>query len=164
MTEAEGLRVLRRHLPRTLARGLAALHRCNTTLWELEDRVRDTTVPATIASLKREIDATNLARHAAIARIDAAVLARYKTGRAAHRRGAVLDSSSLGQMLDRLSILVLKRARVGAPAALALASAQWLHGLSCLDRAVAALAAGTWVHHPAGEVKQYGTRRRSPAG
>ena len=159
MTEADALRAIRRHLPRGIGEGLGTLHHRNRRLWELEDQVRATDVPAAIATLKRAIDIANLARHAAVAQIDAAVLARYKRGRAAHQRGAVLDSSSIGQMLDRLSILALKRARVAGPTAHALAAAQWEHALACLERAVAALTAGTWVHHAAGEVKQYGVAR-----
>jgi hypothetical protein len=157
--DADGLREIRRHLPRVLARGLAPLHQRNARLWELEDRVRGTDVAPTIARLKRSIDAANLARHAAVKRIDAAVLEHYKRGRDATERGAVIDSSSVGQMLDRLSILVLKRARIaGSPTQTLLA--QWAHAITCLDRAIAALVAGTWVHHAAGEIKQYGRPNR----
>ena len=151
--ETDGLREIRRHVPRAIARGLTLLHRRNTALWDLEDRVRATDAATMIAKLKRAIDAANLARHAAVKQIDAAVLDRYKRGRTATERGAVIDSCSVGQMLDRLSILVLKRARIAGSEALL---AQWAHAMTCLDRAVAALAAGTWVHHAAGEIKQYG--------
>jgi hypothetical protein len=87
----------------------------------------------------------------------------YPRGRAMTARGAVLDSSSVGQMLDRLSILVLKRARISGPASAKLL-AQWAHAIAALDRAVAALAAGTWVHHAAGDVKQYGRRKSAKPG
>ncbi|HEY4178326.1 MAG TPA: DUF4254 domain-containing protein [Kofleriaceae bacterium] len=156
MTEATALRIIRSHVPAAIARGLAAVHRQNRTLWELEDKVRSTNVATTIARHKAGIDRANLARHAAVKVIDAAVLARYPRGLAVGARGAVVDSASVGQMLDRLSILALKRARITAPTSLQLASAQWDHVLACLDRAIAACKAGTWVHHPAGEVKQYG--------
>lgn len=156
--ETESLRIARRRLPRAIAGGLGSLHHQNRRLWDLEDKVRAATAPRSIARLKADIDRTNLARHAAVKVIDAAVLARYRRGRTAGERGAVIDSASIGQMLDRLSILALKRARVVGPTAHALAAAQWAHALACLDRAVAALVAGRWVHHPAGEVKQYGVR------
>jgi hypothetical protein len=159
MTEAESLRIIRTHVPAAIGRGLAAVHRENRTLWTLEDKVRSTTVAATIARHKAAIDRANLARHAAVKVIDAAVLARYPRGLTLGARGAVVDSASVGQMLDRLSILALKRARISAAAAQKLASQQWTHVIACLDRAVAALAAGTWVHHSAGEVKQYGRKR-----
>jgi hypothetical protein len=154
--EADSLREIRRIIPAALAKGFDVLHRRNRRLWKLEDSVRRTQVPADVTALKRAIDAANLARHAAVKQIDAAVLARNPRGRRLAERGAVLDSSSVGQMLDRLSILALKRARVVRPEAEALAAAQWRHVLASLERALAALAAGTWVHHPAGEVKQYG--------
>lgn len=153
--EADGLSEIRRRLPRAIARGLAVVHRRNRALWNLEDRVRNASAATVIAKLKRAIDVANLARHAAVKQIDASVLEYQPRGRAATDPGAVFDSSSVGQMLDRLSILVLKRARItGAPAQTLLA--QWAHAIACLERAVAALTAGTWVHHPAGEVKQYG--------
>jgi hypothetical protein len=160
MTDAEGLREIRRHLPRGIARRLALLHQRNRALWDLEDGVRAAKTATKIATLKRAIDVANLARHAAVKRIDAAVKERYPRGRTITERGAVLDSSSVGQMLDRLSILVLKRARIAGSATKTLL-AQWTHAIAGLDRAVAALVAGTWVHHAAGEVKQYG--RRKPA-
>jgi hypothetical protein len=155
MSESEDLREIRRRLPRTIARGFGPLHHRNRRLWTLENTVRQTEVPAKIAALKRAIDVANLARHAGVAHIDAAVLACYRRGRAPHQRGAVIDSSSVGQMLDRLSILALKRARVAGPTARALADTQWAHVLASLERAISALTAGTWVHHPAGEVKHY---------
>jgi hypothetical protein len=159
VTETEALRIVRRHVPAAVARGLGALHLHNRRLWDLEDKVRAATSPVSIARLKADIDRANLARHAAVKVIDAAVLVRYRRSRLLGERGAVVDSSSVGQMLDRLSILALKRARVVGPTANALAAAHWAHTLACLDRALAALAAGTWVHHAAGEVKQYGVRR-----
>jgi hypothetical protein len=161
MTESEGLAIIRRRLPRAIERGLGTLHHRNRRLWDLEDEVRTTEVANRIAKLKRAIDEASLARHAAVKAIDAAVLARYRRGAQPRQRGAVIDSSSVGQMLDRLSILVLKRSRVVGPTASSLAAARWDHGLACLDRALEALAAGRWVHHPAGEVKQYGAVRRA---
>jgi hypothetical protein len=154
--EVEGLREIKRLLPRAIAAGVATLHRRNAALWDLEDRVRNTTVATTIAKLKRAIDIANLARHGAVKQIDAAVLKHYARGRRATARDAVIDSSSIGQMIDRLSILVLKRARIASPSQTLLA--QWAHAIACLERAVAALVAGTWVHHAAGEIKQYGRR------
>jgi hypothetical protein len=159
VTETEALTIIRKHVPRAVARGLGSLHHHNRRLWDLEDKVRAATSPSSIARHKADIDRANLARHAAVKVIDAAVLARYRRGRELGARGAVIDSASIGQMLDRLSILALKRARVVGPTAHGLAAAQWAHTLACLDRAVKALSAGTWVHHPAGEVKQYGVRR-----
>jgi len=158
--EADGLAIIRRHVPKAVARGLALVHHRNRRLWDLEDRVRATDDAETIAGLKRAIDAANLARHKAVERVDAAVLKQYKRGLAPSQRGAVLDSCSVGQMLDRLSILVLKRARVAGPTAHAVITAQWAHAIASLDRAAKALAAGKWVHHAAGEVKQYGRAQK----
>jgi len=160
MTEAEGLGILRRGLPAVLSRGVGALLRHNRRLWRLEDQLRATEVPTRIAELEREREAASVARRAGITAIDAAVLTRYKRGARPRERGAVLDSSSIGQQLDRLTILVLKRARVVGPTAHGIARARWEHALACLERSVAALVAGRWVHHPAGAVRQYGPAPR----
>jgi len=159
MTEAKGLDEIRSRLPAPVRRGLARLHANNRSLWDLEDQVRGTQAAPRIAALKRAIDRANLARHAAVKDIDAAVLRQFPCGLRSHQRGAVIDSSSVGQLLDRLSILVLKRARVSGAPARALATAHWDHVLACLDRALTALAAGRWVHTPLGEVKQYGAAK-----
>jgi hypothetical protein len=157
MTEAEGLGILRKRLPAVIGARLGALVRHNRRLWNLEEQVRAAADAEEVARLRREQERARGARLAAVAAIDDAVLARWRRGRAPGDRGAVLDSASVGHQLNRLAILVIRRARAVGPTAHAIASAQWDHAFACLDRALVALAAGTWVHHPR-DFRQYGAR------
>ncbi len=87
---------------------LSRLHRANFDLWHLEDRARDPrSSDAEIAAVKRRIDVTNQQRNDAVEQIDVELLAVL----AAHGLpdvSAPLHSETVGQMLDRLSILSLK--------------------------------------------------------
>lgn len=130
-----------------------ALHAANRALWRLEDRVRDVRALREKGRIKLQIDRANLRRHARVAEIDAEVVRRWRGA----RRG-YLSSESIGQMLDRGSILVLKRAKVGETPAL---EHKWGHLLACLERAMIAVRAGRFVHHEVGEVKAYGSVTRS---
>jgi hypothetical protein len=115
--------------------------------------VRDTDALLAKGRLKVQIDRANLRRHARVAALDAEVLRRWPRGGTPSR--GYLSSESIGQMLDRGSILALKHERLGATAAL---EAKWAHLVACLERAMAAVRAGRFVHHEVGEIKAYGTR------
>jgi hypothetical protein len=151
-TEARLLADLAGLLPRRLRPLLAALHRANRRLWRLEDRAREVDSDRERGAVKRQIDRANLARHRCVGELDAAVLQLFPRGARAGGRGAHLTSESLGQMLDRASILVLKRARLDD----ARVPARLDHLRACIAEALRALAAGRFVHHPVGEVKRYG--------
>lgn len=88
---------------------LLRLHRANFDLWHLEDRARDTqATDAVIASVKRSIDRTNQHRNDLVEQVDAMLMAEL----CAHglpNPDAALHSETPGMMLDRLSILSLKR-------------------------------------------------------
>jgi hypothetical protein len=82
-------------------------HRCNTLLWNEEDKARRTDVGAyEIAAGKRLIDQYNQKRNDATETIDEAILSEL----AAYPRStdARLNSETAGSMIDRLSILSLK--------------------------------------------------------
>ena len=79
----------------------------NLRQWDLEDATRDPGASdAQVANAKREIDRLNVSRHRLVEQIDAAI-------------DSVLDQSasalpateSPGMVLDRLSVLVIRRAR-----------------------------------------------------
>lgn len=87
---------------------IAANHRCNGLLWAEEDLARRTDVPPTeIVGNKRAIDRLNQQRNDAVEALDAALLARIAG--VAPQPDAWHNSETAGAMIDRLSILALKR-------------------------------------------------------
>ncbi len=79
----------------------------NLRQWDLEDATRDPGASdAEVANAKREIDRLNVSRHRLVEEIDAAidsVLDQQTT--------APLATESPGMVLDRLSVLVIRRTR-----------------------------------------------------
>ncbi len=85
---------------------IAENHRYNALLWLAEDQARRPDKPAQfITDKKREIDRHNQRRNDAIEAIDALLLKDLATPRVEAR----LHSETAGAMIDRLSILSLKR-------------------------------------------------------
>jgi hypothetical protein len=81
-------------------------HRANFDLWHEEDQARDPkATPQKIVEIKRAIDKLNQRRNDLMERIDQALLAAAGEQRAE----APLHSETPGMMIDRLSILDLKR-------------------------------------------------------
>jgi len=81
-------------------------HRCNILLWDAEDQARRSDVPdSAVVSSKRSIDRHNQQRNDAIECIDECLLASLP----AMLESSRLNSETAGGMIDRLSILSLKR-------------------------------------------------------
>ena len=137
---------------------LAELHSCNSLLWKLEDSVRSQYInDADVARIKREIDRTNLLRHKTVAELDRR-LAETLAGNFRADSERVLNSESLGQMLDRLSVLILKRdnfSKKGDVASLEKVMRHIRHIAACFDNAVELITKGAL---PPGcdELKDYG--------
>lgn len=99
------------------------LHRANFELWHQEDIARDAEAgDAAIAAAKRAIDRINQRRNDSVEQCDALLL-EMLAGERLPDPEAELHSETPGMMLDRLSILSLKRyhtleemERSGAPA------------------------------------------------
>jgi len=112
-------------------RWIESNHRCNTLLWDEEDLARRRDVPDTaIAGNKRAIDGYNQRRNDAIERIDEALLARVTA--VAVQPDAWHNSETAGAMVDRLSILALKRYHMGLQTRRADATAE--HVAACRDK------------------------------
>lgn len=138
-----------------LAQRVQLLHRCNQRLWDLEERVRDRALTRDeVVRLKRSIDVENLSRHAGIAALDTAFDARFGPQRAPGDPEAVVNSESLGQMVDRLSVLRLKiEHHTGAKRA----ALETRHALvvRCFDRIADACARGDGISQAFDEAKTY---------
>ncbi len=82
----------------------------NLRQWDLEDTTRDPGAGDTrVANAKREIDQLNMARHRLVEKIDAAIdSVLYQSAT------APIATESPGMVLDRLSVLVIRRARTAA--------------------------------------------------
>jgi hypothetical protein len=82
----------------------------NLRQWDLEDKTRDADASdSVVAQAKREIDRLNGGRHHLVQEIDAAIdsiLAQPAT--------APLATESPGMVLDRLSVLVIRRSRTAS--------------------------------------------------
>jgi len=92
------------------ARLVGELVASNLRQWDLEDTSRDPAADdATVAAAKREIDRLNLGRHRMVEEIDAAIGSVLVQPAA-----APIATESPGMALDRLSVLVIRRARIAA--------------------------------------------------
>jgi hypothetical protein len=88
---------------------IQTLHRANFELWNLEDRARDPNAEdSAIAAAKRAIDRVNQRRNDQVEQVDALLLENL-AGRDLPNPKAELHSETPGMMLDRLSILSLRR-------------------------------------------------------
>ena len=111
---------------------VAQLAAVNLRQWDLEDETRDAHAPdRVIATAKRAIDRLNLDRHRLVGAIDVAISALLDP-----RPSAVLATESPGMVIDRLSVLVIRRART---AALSGQDPSYAERLPALDAQVAAL-------------------------
>ena len=133
----------------------------NLQQWELEDLTRDPLASdEVVARAKREIDRLNVGRHHLIEQIDATIEAGID-----QRATAPLATESPGMVLDRLSVLVIRRARTASASARAPQYAQRLPeldarlaGLSfAFDSYIDELRAGTRQFLPYEGFKLYGS-------
>jgi hypothetical protein len=86
---------------------VARLARVNLRQWDLEDTTRDRAASdSVVADAKRAIDRLNLERHRLVREIDVAVAAELIPDTT-----AALATESPGMVVDRLSVLIIRRFR-----------------------------------------------------
>ena len=103
---------------------LLQLHHANFTLWHLEDRARSpVAADAEVAALKRSIDQANQRRNDLVEQVDTHLLHALASA-GLPGPDAPLHSETPGLILDRLSILALKRFHTAEEAARKNASTQ----------------------------------------
>jgi hypothetical protein len=94
----------------TLVRELA---QSNLAQWELEDVTRDPSASdEVVANAKRGIDRLNIGRHRLVAQIDALIVAGLE-----QNADVPLATESPGMVLDRMSVLIIRRVRTKSAAA-----------------------------------------------
>ena len=87
-------------------KGIISNHVYNSELWKLEDKARDRIAPdSQIAEVKRQIDKMNQMRNDEIERINAFLFEKLSP----MNENAILNTETPGSVLDRLSILSLKK-------------------------------------------------------
>ena len=131
---------------------VAALVGSNLKQWELEDATRDPcATEEEVAHAKRGIDRLNLGRHHLVEEIDASIAAGLD-----QPPDAPLATESPGMVLDRLSVLVIRRSRTESAS---VRHSDYAERLPELDARIAALSSAfdTYV----GEL-QAGNRRFLP--
>lgn len=115
-----------------LAGLVAELAGSNLRQWDLEDATRDVDAgDRAVANAKRSIDRLNVSRHRIVEQIDRAITAGLDLPDA-----APLATESPGMVIDRLSVLVIRRARTREAAS---RDGTYAERLPVLDRQVASL-------------------------
>ncbi len=90
------------------ARAIADLHACNLFQWQRESEIRDPGLEASeVVQLKSDIDRSNKQRSRLIGRLDEVCAARLRLVATGVPDGYI-NSETIGQLVDRLSILTLK--------------------------------------------------------
>ncbi len=137
----------------------------NLRQWDLEDTSRDPAADdSVVANAKREIDRLNIGRHHLVQEIDADFGASLD-----HQAAVPLATESPGMVLDRMSVLVIRRARTRAASSGHASYADRLEAVEsqlaalslAFDSYMAELRAGTRRFFPYQHLKLY---RPAPSG
>ncbi|MFK7958751.1 MAG: DUF4254 domain-containing protein [Lysobacterales bacterium] len=144
---------------------LAGLHSCNAYSWAVDDLSRSNQPDTILMDHKRNLDASNFMRSRFMEAIDAEVVTLFALQPNAQLEKVAVNSETIGQIVDRLSVLSLKQHNVidqltpGKAEEAKARLADQLHYVShCLDRFLQSLASGT-AHMLA--YKQFKTYRSS---
>jgi hypothetical protein len=148
---------------------ISQLHVQNRYQWQREAEARAAGLPASgLGDLKRTIDESNRVRVSLIEQIDVLCAAAFASPRSSPPTH--MNSESVGQLVDRVSILTLKIVsnvaanrrtdlssdrRAAAEAAAEVLATQRDYVLTCYRRLIEAIHAGTAALPPARQIKLY---------
>lgn len=146
---------------------IVELHDTNAQLWDAEDSARDASGDARLASAKRAIDRLNLERSGLVEKIDDVVSRHLPNSDHFSRASVPTHTETIGSILDRLTILVLRLERTRAAALddaalngrVAFLDSQHGELASALDALIGEVAAGTRLLPDGRRFKLYGTQR-----
>ena len=96
----------------TIEELIEGLHGCNFYSWKADDRSRGDLNPVIIVQYKRNLDASNLMRNHFMEAIDSLTVKSLRLEPKQEYSNLKLNSETVGQMLDRMSVLTLKGAFV----------------------------------------------------
>jgi hypothetical protein len=140
----------------------ARLQIVNAYQWREEDRSRDPAAGAAVlAAVKHLIDTSNSRRVRAVEALDALIVGGLEAA-GLLAPGAPLHSESPGSIVDRLTVLALKRRHAQDRDRVALLDEQWHDLLDCLERLGADVAAGRARVKLYRQVKLYGAPEVTP--
>lgn len=88
---------------------IQGLHSCNFYSWKADDRSRGNLDPKIIVQHKRNLDASNLMRNHFMEAIDSLTVDTLQLRYIGDYSSLILNSETIGQMLDRMSVLTLKK-------------------------------------------------------
>lgn len=141
---------------------VARLQIVNAYQWREEDRSRDPAAgEAVLAAVKHLIDASNHRRVRAVETLDAFIVGGVEAAGLLAPE-APLHSESPGSIVDRLTVLALKRRHARDRDRTALLDEQWHDLLGCLDRLGADVVAGRARVKLYRQVKLYGASEVTP--
>lgn len=148
------------------------IHSCNQFQWNAEARVRDMNLPPVdVVNLKRAIDDSNIRRHTLVQAVDEYYLNQVVAESDLGWDDAYLNSETIGQLIDRLSVLTLRVAFFSQPSNrvranegdLNLLRAQRDYVCVCYDRFVEHLIEGTGLMLPYKQLKAYSEAELTPS-
>lgn len=145
-------------LPPGVAPLLEQLLATNARQWDLEDRTRDPRHGADLPHLKKAIDASNRQRNAMIAAIDRVIISEFRPPLYDVRGGLAKNSESVGRLLDRLSISVVRQGFLDEGETLTMVQSEFRYQLTVLGEVLAALRDGTASYAPEVNAKDYRPR------
>ncbi len=148
-------------LPESVIPQAEQLLTTNAQQWRLEDGSRVSHPAATLVALKQAIDESNRRRNDLIAHIDRTVIAEFRPPLYDVVGSLFRNSESVGRLLDRLSISIIRHGFLEEGQKLAVVQREIQYHVAVLRALLDNLGRGTASYAPEVDVKDYDPRRES---